>query len=142
MSSATHASAPGKGGRESGIDPNSAPGQNLTRAVMAELVPLVNRLAETQKTYGLSIIALGIQLWVMELRALDRKACGQYLRALADLMDPPEVKLRHRGKREFLTAAENRRRAAMQTMLDKVHEKLLAADLAASAETGAQGGKR
>lgn len=115
-------------------DPNSEGGKTLTRAVYDELQAFVKRLAETHQVWGLSIIGVCVQLFAMELRATDRKACGQYLRAIADLMDPPEIKIRRRGKHEFLTDAENRRRAALQTLLDKVHERFLAAELAEKCE--------
>ena len=96
------------------------PDANLTVVVKRELEALVTRLAEEHQTWGLGVMALGIQLIAVEMRAIDRKGCGQYFRAIADLMDPPEAKLRTRGRREFLTAAEERRRGAVQILFDKV----------------------
>lgn len=116
MTEANAAEAAGAGAGPGVIDMGAA--QSLAAAVHAELGPLVHRLAETQQTYGLAVMVVAVQLIVLELRALDRAGAGAYLRAMADLMDPPLVKLRKNGRGAFLTDAEHRRRDAVQALFD------------------------
>lgn len=116
--------ANGNGAETAEANGAAAPPADMTAAapivahVRAAMQEMVARLSAEHRQYGLTILCLAAQICAIELRPVDRKGCGAFLRALADLMDPPAAKLRRKGVNAFLTGAEERRRAAVQTLFE------------------------
>lgn len=86
----------------------------LTRAVYDALMNLTGEVAGAEGVAAMSVIYQGLQIWAMELSAIEPNGTGDYLRALADLLDPPEVKVRRKGRAAFAAESESRRREAIR----------------------------
>lgn len=94
------------------IPPQQA--REIERTIHDAMLDMVNRIGESRNISGFSVVLVGIRLWVQELCEIDRAAAGAFLRALADLFDPPAAKIAAKGRHAFLKSAETRRRDAVR----------------------------
>ncbi|WP_423212278.1 hypothetical protein [Paracoccus yeei] len=91
----------------------------VSSIVHAHLIECTSLGARALGCTGTSFVTMGMGIWATELAELDGKAAAQFLRALADLMEPgrkPAAKQEAEARRQY---AVRRLLAAVDLMMNE-----------------------